>query len=48
VNESVGHYFQTKKGVKQGKPLSPILFNTVVDVLAILIAWRRITACSEI
>jgi len=27
VNDNVGHFFQTKKGVRQGDPLSPILFN---------------------
>jgi len=37
VNDDVGHFFQTKKGVRQGDPLSPILFNLVVDMLAILI-----------
>jgi hypothetical protein len=37
VNDQVGANFQTKKGVKQGDPLSPILFNIVVDMLAILI-----------
>ena len=37
VNDNIGHYFQTKKGVRQGDPLSPILFNIVVDILAILI-----------
>jgi hypothetical protein len=37
VNEDIGHYFQTKKGLRQGDPLSPILFNIVVDMLAILI-----------
>ena len=37
VNEDIGHYFQTRKGVRQGDPFSPILFNIVVDMLAILI-----------
>ncbi|CAN6182020.1 unnamed protein product [Urochloa humidicola] len=37
VNDDIGHYFQTKKGVRQGDPLSPILFNIVVDMLAVLI-----------
>ena len=37
MNNNIGHYFQTKKGVRQGDPLSPILFNIVVDILAILI-----------
>jgi hypothetical protein len=37
VNNQVGKIFQTCKGVRQGDPLSPILFNIVVDMLAILI-----------
>jgi retron-type reverse transcriptase len=37
INDQVGQKFQTKKGVRQGDPLSPILFNIVVDMLAILI-----------
>jgi hypothetical protein len=37
VNDDIGHYFQTKKGLRQGDPLSPIQFNIVVDMLAILI-----------
>jgi hypothetical protein len=37
VNNDIGHYFQTKKGLCQGDPLSPILFNLVADMLAILI-----------
>ena len=37
VNDDTGHYFQTKKGGRQGDPLSPVLFNIVVDMLALLI-----------
>jgi hypothetical protein len=42
VNDSVGHYFQMKKGVR------PILFNIVVDVLAILIARAKDSGLSEV
>ncbi|WVZ50906.1 LOW QUALITY PROTEIN: hypothetical protein U9M48_002112 [Paspalum notatum var. saurae] len=37
VNDDLGHYFQTKKGVRQGDPLSPFLFNLIADMLATLI-----------
>jgi hypothetical protein len=37
VNDDVGKYFQTLKGLRQGDPLSPMLFNIVVDMLAIMI-----------
>ena len=37
VNDDIGRYFQTKKGLRQGYPLSPILFNIVADMLTIMI-----------
>jgi hypothetical protein len=37
VNDEIGHYFQIKKGLRQRDPLSPLLFNIVADMLAIII-----------
>jgi hypothetical protein len=37
VNDEMGHYLQTKKGLRQGDLLSPILFNLIVDILPVLI-----------
>jgi hypothetical protein len=37
VNDDLGHFFQTKKGLQQGDPLSPILFNLVANMLTVLI-----------
>jgi hypothetical protein len=41
VNDDIGHYFQTLKGLRQGDSLSPILFNIVADMLTILIARAK-------
>jgi hypothetical protein len=41
VNDDIGHYFRTHKGLRQGDPLSPILFNLIADMLAILIARAK-------
>jgi hypothetical protein len=37
INDQVRKKFQTKKGLRQGDRLSPLLFNIVVDMLPILI-----------
>ena len=37
VNDEVSPYFQTKKGLRQGNPLSLILFNIVADMLTLFI-----------
>jgi hypothetical protein len=41
INNDIGHYFQTKKGLRQRDPLSPILYNIIADMLAILIARAK-------
>ena len=38
VNEDIGHYIQNQKGPRKGDPLSPMVFNVVADMLAILVA----------
>ena len=42
INDQMGPFFQTQKGLRQGDPLSPVLFNLVVDMLSILIARAKV------
>ncbi|WVZ67109.1 hypothetical protein U9M48_016236 [Paspalum notatum var. saurae] len=42
VNDNVREFFHTKKGLRQGDPMSPILFNLIADMLAILIARAKV------
>lgn len=37
VNDEMGHFFQSKQGLRQGDPLSPVLFNLVAHMLVVLI-----------
>ena len=41
VNDEICPYFQTKEGLRQGDPLSPILFNIVADMLALFITEQK-------
>jgi hypothetical protein len=44
INDQVGPNFQTKNGLHQGDSLSPLLFNIVVDMLAILIKRAKLAS----
>jgi hypothetical protein len=37
INGEVGPYFSNKRGVQQGDPISPLLFDLVVDALSLIL-----------
>jgi hypothetical protein len=41
VDDDISNYFQTKKCLRQGDPLSPMVFNIVADMLVVLIARAK-------
>jgi hypothetical protein len=47
VNGDIGRYFHTLKGLRQDGPLSPILFNIVSDMLAIMIECAKVDGLIE-
>jgi hypothetical protein len=42
VNGEPGKFFRTYKGVRQGDPLSLLLFNLVVDALATMLERAKL------
>jgi hypothetical protein len=47
INDDVGRYFQMLKGLRQGDPLSQMLFNIVADMLAIMIERAKVDGLIE-
>lgn len=42
VNDDIRHFLQTKKGLRQGDPLSPMFFNIVANMMVTLINWAKV------
>jgi hypothetical protein len=47
INDDVGRYFQTLKGLREGDPLSPMLFNIVAYMLVIIIKRAKVDGLIE-
>jgi hypothetical protein len=45
VNGEIGTYFSTHQGVRQWDPLSPILFDLDVDILAVFVKRAHGRVC---
>jgi hypothetical protein len=41
INGQVGPYFRSSHGVRQGDPISPLLFNLAVDALVTILDKAR-------
>jgi hypothetical protein len=42
INGEVGPYFRNKRGVRQGDPISPLLFNFVADAFAAILDRAKV------
>jgi hypothetical protein len=47
INGEVGPYFRNKRGVRQGDPISPLLFDFVADALDVILSKARVAGHIE-